>query len=222
MPYLFNNLPFMNALRRTTATLFVTCSLITGVVGALATNTVHATENTLLIVGDSLTAAYGVNGTSLWPELLEEKLRESGHETEVIAAGVSGDTTAGGLRRLPGLLSEHQPSDVLIFLGGNDGLRGTPLNSIKTNLSKMIEQARDAGADVALFSMQIPANYGPRYTRGFEAMYGELAEKYDVTLVPFFEQSLISQPEMIQADGIHPTGKAQPFIAEHILPFFLD
>ena len=86
----------------------------------------------------------------------------------------------------------------------------------------MIEQARDAGADVALFAMQIPANYGPRYTRGFEAIYSELAEEYDITLVPFFEQSLVSQPEMIQADGIHPTGKAQPFIAEHILPFFSD
>ena len=149
MPYLFNNLPFLNMLQRTAATLFVACSLITGVVGAVAITTVQAAENTLLIVGDSLTAAYGVNGTELWPELLEEKLKEHGHDIEVIAAGVSGDTTAGGLRRLPGLLSEHQPSDVLIFLGGNDGLRGTPLNSIKTNLSKMIEQARDAGADVA-------------------------------------------------------------------------
>lgn len=173
-------------------------------------------EPTLLIVGDSLTAGYGVPAAQHWPGKLQTLLREKNPQQTVIAAGVSGDTTDGGLRRLPSLLTEHKPDQVLIFLGGNDGLRGTPVKQVRKNLSAMIDAAKASGAQVFLFSMQIPANYGARYTNSFAGIYPALAHDSGVTLIPFFPEELTSQPGMIQADGIHPTGKAQPLIAEHI------
>ncbi len=192
----------------------VTFTLLT-----LTSLSVSVRADNLLIVGDSLTAGYGVPAAQHWPGLLQKKLKENGTSQTVIAAGVSGDTTSGGLRRLPGLIEQYDPAQVIIFLGGNDGLRGTPVKLIRKNLADMIEMSKASGAEVYLFSMQIPANYGARYTRSFADMYPALAKEHKVTLIPFFPAELTSQPEMIQADGIHPTGKAQPFIAEHILPY---
>lgn len=167
----------------------------------------------LLVLGDSLSAAYGMSLEEGWVTLLSEQMRE---QLTVVNASVSGETSGGGLARLPALLQRHQPNWVLIELGANDGLRGYPLSRLHDNLAAKIALSRAAGAEPLLFAMALPANYGERYTRQFAQLYPALAEQYQVGLLPFQFGDLLGQPQMIQEDGLHPTEKAQPIIAARV------
>jgi acyl-CoA thioesterase-1 len=173
---------------------------------------------TLLVVGDSISAGFGLDTQPGWVELLDERLQQQGIGLEVVNASISGDTSSGGLARLPALLAEHQPSLVIIKLGGNDGLRGQPTAQLQQNLAAMIQQSQKEGAKVLLLGMQLPPNYGARYTSAFAQIYPELAKAADVALVGFFLQGVGGQPGLMQADGIHPNAKAQTLLLENVWP----
>ncbi|BEH14924.1 MULTISPECIES: arylesterase [Marinobacter] len=177
-----------------------------------------ASQNTLLVVGDSLSAAYGVPSDTAWVQLLRDRLDEQGLNWNVVNASISGETTDGGLRRLPELLQKNQPDVVIIELGGNDGLRGFPPNVIESNLADMIEQVRDVGAIPVLVGMQIPPNYGQRYTRLFADIFPNLSDRYDTPLVPFFLEGIYNEDGLMQEDGIHPTEAAQPVLLDNLWP----
>lgn len=178
-----------------------------------------ATEPVLLVVGDSLSAAYGIDRDKSWVALLQERLSdETTANWQVVNASISGETTEGGLARLPELLAAHQPDVVIIELGGNDGLRGHPLASIRANLEQMI-QLTQPDAALLLVGIELPPNYGPRYTRAFAEIYRELAEIYQVDLLPFFLEGIYDADAMMQADGLHPTEAAQPQLLENIWPY---
>ncbi len=178
-----------------------------------------ANQNTLLIVGDSLSAAYGVPSDRAWVQLLQERLDNNGlSQWNVVNASISGETTDGGARRLPGLLADNSPDVVVIELGGNDGLRGFPPNVIESNLAQMITQVQDAGARAILVGMQIPPNYGQRYTQMFADIFPKLSDRYNTALVPFFLQGVYDQEGMMQDDGIHPSAEAQPKLLENVWP----
>lgn len=171
----------------------------------------------LLVLGDSLSAAYGIEVQQGWVSLLEQRLAAK-YPHQVINASVSGETTGGGLARLPALLKQHQPQLVIVELGGNDGLRGYPLNVMKQQLAQIIEKSRDVGAQVVLVGMQIPPNYGTRYTNRFRDIYTELAEEYDLPLVEFLLADVALKPELMQKDGIHPTAEAQETMLNNVWP----
>ena len=154
-----------------------------------------------------------------WPQLLAKRWQQEGLGIELINASVSGDTTQGGLQRLPALLNKHQPSLVLLELGGNDGLRGLPPASIEKNLTHMITLAKASGAKVILTDIQLPPNYGRRYLQQFEAIFSDLAKTQQVPLLPFFVAPLIGKDGMIMDDGIHPTAQAQAAIVEQVHGF---
>jgi acyl-CoA thioesterase-1 len=178
-----------------------------------------AAASTILVMGDSLSAAYGVETETAWVNLLRERLSEEDHDQwQVVNASISGETTDGGARRLPALLDRHQPDIVIIELGGNDGLRGFQPPVIRDNLSAMIEASREGGASVLLIGMQIPPNYGPRYTRMFADMFPDLSDQYNTGLVPFFLEGIYNGDGMMQDDGIHPTGEAQPLLLDNVWP----
>lgn len=185
---------------------------------ALVSLPVAASQNTLLVLGDSLSAAYGVPSETAWVELLRERLSGQGLDWQVVNASISGETTDGGLRRLPGLLEKNDPDIVVIELGGNDGLRGFPPNVIESNLAGMIELAQDSGAVPLLVGMQIPPNYGQRYTRMFADLFPTLSDRYGVPLVPFFLEGIYNRDGLMQGDGIHPTEQAQPLLLDNIWP----
>lgn len=170
----------------------------------------------VLIVGDSISAGFGIPLQAGWVALFEKQLQQQVPSAQVINASISGDTTSGGRARLSNLLAEHQPSLVLIELGGNDGLRGTPLTVIRQNMVMMIEQAQASGATVLLAGMQIPPNYGARYSEGFAHIFTELADQYQTLLVPFILEGIGGVDGMMQADGIHPTAEAQDIMREHV------
>ena len=171
----------------------------------------------LLIVGDSLSAAYGIDSDAAWVELLKDRLeQETPGNWNVANASISGETTDGGLRRLPDLLDKHDPAIVVIELGGNDGLRGFPPDVIRTNLAKMIQLSQQHGAEVLLVGIEIPPNYGQRYTTAFANVFSSLAEEYNLSFVPFFLADVYDGEAMMQADGIHPTAKAQPQLLDNI------
>lgn len=171
----------------------------------------------LLVLGDSLSAAYGIEVQQGWVSLLEQRVAAN-YPHQVINASVSGETTGGGLARLPALLQQHQPELIIVELGGNDGLRGHPLNVMKRQLAQIVETSRAAGAQVLLVGMQIPPNYGPRYTRQFHATYRELAEQYQLPLVEFLLEGVALTPKLMQKDGIHPTAQAQEKILDNVWP----
>jgi acyl-CoA thioesterase-1 len=175
-------------------------------------------ERTLLVLGDSISAAYGIQREQGWVRQLEERLASVDPSWRVVNASVSGETTGGGLARLPAALAAHDPAVVVIELGGNDGLRGYPLGKIRENLAGMVQLARSAGGEVLLVGMQIPPNYGPRYTRGFAGLFEEVARQHDVALVPFLLEQVALTPAMMQSDGIHPTADAQPLLLETLWP----
>ena len=179
---------------------------------------VLANQNTVLVLGDSLSAAYGVPSETAWVELLRDRIESQDLDWTVVNASISGETTDGGLRRLPGLLETHDPTIVIIELGGNDGLRGFPPNVIESNLANMIEQVRDTGATPLLVGMQIPPNYGQRYTTMFADIFPTLSDRYNTVLVPFFLDGIYDQDGLMQGDGIHPTEEAQPRLLENIWP----
>jgi acyl-CoA thioesterase-1 len=150
--------------------------------------------------------------------LLEKRLAEQGYEHQVVNASISGDTSAGGAARLPGLLVEHQPNLVILELGGNDGLRGQAPAQLQQNLASMIEQAQDAWAKVLLLGMRLPPNYGIRYTTAFAQVFATLAEEKQVAFVPFFLDGVGGVPEMMQRDGLHPAAAAQSVLLENLWP----
>ena len=165
--------------------------------------------STLLVLGDSLSAGYGIDPANGWVNLLQDDL---GDDHKVVNGSISGDTTGGGLARLPLLLEKFQPAFVILELGGNDGLRGQPLKLMKQNLASMIELCIDAKAVPILFGMRIPPNYGRRYTSAFADVYDQLADETNTLLIPFQLEELAITEGMIQQDGLHPTEKAQPAI----------
>ena len=176
----------------------------------------------LLVMGDSLSAAHGMESSSGWVALLAERLQHDWPQAEVTNGSISGETTAGGLSRLPKLLQQAQPQLVVLELGANDGLRGYPLREMRNNLRRVIELSRDAGAEVLLLGMQIPPNYGPRYSNQFQQTYTQLSDELDVPLVPFFLDGVAGIPDLNQADGIHPTAPAQPKLLDNVWPYVAE
>jgi len=171
---------------------------------------------TLLIVGDSLSAAYGLDQDDGWVSLLEQRLAREGYRQRVVNASISGDTTSGARARLTAELDRYGPAIVLIELGGNDGLRGLPLEEIRRNFADMIELCRERRARVVLAGMRLPPNYGRAYTHGFEQVYASLAAEYRVTLIPFLLEGLDDGLEYFQADAIHPNAAAQAVILDNV------
>lgn len=169
----------------------------------------RADDSVLLVLGDSLSAGYGIESNRGWVNLLEARLRERGSHVEVVNASVSGETTAGGLARLPDLLERHRPRVVVLELGGNDGLRGVPIVTMEANLAAMLRLCRDANARVVLVQMLLPPNYGPDYTRRFESIYRAAATSESAILAPFILEGIAEHEQMMQQDGIHPTEDAQ-------------
>jgi len=189
--------------------------------GTRADNAERTDAPAVLIVGDSISAGFGVAIEQQWPLLLEQNLQQQFPQLSVVAAAVSGDTTSGARSRLPSLLKKHSPNVTLIAVGGNDALRGTPLSVVRSNLSAMISAAQEAGSDVVLAGMQIPPNYGPAYTEGFRQIYYDLAESYNTGLVPFLLEGIATVDGMMQDDGIHPTAEAQPLLSDNVMPEIL-
>ncbi|HZF26689.1 MAG TPA: arylesterase [Steroidobacteraceae bacterium] len=172
----------------------------------------------ILVFGDSISAAYGMRVEEGWVSLLQKKLSAQGYGYHVVNASVSGETTDGGRARLARALEVHHPAIVILELGGNDGLRGLPLDEAKSNLEAMIGMSAKGGAGVLLLGMRIPPNYGAAYTEKFHAIYGELARKYRLPFVPFLLDKVALNPDMIQADGLHPNAQAQPRLLDAIWP----
>ncbi len=177
-----------------------------------------AVASTVLVVGDSISAGLGLETSQGWVNLLQKRLEEGGFAQKVVNASISGDTSAGGLARLPALLAEHKPALVIIELGGNDGLRGQAPAQLQQNLASMVEQSQKAGAKVLLLGMRLPPNYGERYNKAFAAAFSNLASEKQVPLVPFFLEGVGGVPELMQADGIHPTAAAQPKLLDNAWP----
>jgi acyl-CoA thioesterase-1 len=175
-------------------------------------------EKTIVVVGDSLSSGYGLTAEQSWVALLADRLEAEAYGYEVVNASIAGDTSAGGLARLPRLLDTHSPEVVVIELGGNDGLRGQPVATLKANLAKMIELSQAKGARVLLAGMQIPPNYGPAYTRSLAAVYPELADKFDVALVSFLLEGVALQPALMQHDSIHPNAAGQEIVFANVWP----
>lgn len=172
-----------------------------------------AAADTLLILGDSLSAGYRLPVAQAWPTLLANGWQKQPGSPRVINASISGDTAAQGLARLPELLKQHQPRWVVIELGANDGLRGFPAQDIQRDLSQIITQVQQTGAQPLLMQIHIPPNYGRRYTEAFGAIYPALAKQFNIPLLPFFMEQVVIKPEWMQDDGLHPNQDAQPFIA---------
>jgi len=170
----------------------------------------------ILILGDSLSAAYNMEISQSWPSLLQERLDQDGYAYQVFNSSIAGDTTLGGHSRISRLLERYLPAIVLIELGGNDGLRGLPIEETQKNLSSMIEQSLAAGATVVLAEMRIPPNYGATYTEKFNQIYAFLTAKYGITLLPFVLADIALQPGLMQADGIHPGVEAQSLILDKV------
>ncbi|MBU6211449.1 MAG: arylesterase [Gammaproteobacteria bacterium] len=184
----------------------------------LGSATPTPTAPKILVLGDSISAGYGLAANEGWVSLLQNRLKSQGYGYRVVNASVTGETTTGGLARLPRALSLHRPVIVVIELGGNDGLRGLPLETSRANLQKMINLSREAGAAVLLLGMKIPPNYGPRYASEFERLYADLARRNNLAFEPFFLDRVALADGMMQDDGIHPTAKAQPIMLETLWP----
>ena len=176
-------------------------------------------HKTVLVLGDSISAAYGMQRDEGWVQLLRERLAEIDPGYRVVNASISGDTTGGGLARLPVALKTHDPALVIIELGGNDGLRGYPVSNIKKNLQQLAELAAAGGRAVLLVGMQIPPNYGHRYTRAFQSLFQDVADDQGIPAVPSFLEAVAVKPGLMQDDGIHPNAEAQPLLLDILWPF---
>ena len=177
-----------------------------------------APERTIVILGDSLSAAYGMEVQESWPSLLQQRLEKHGYAYRVFNSSIAGDTTQGGLARLPRLLEGQNPAVVLIELGGNDGLRGLPIDVTRANLQQMIRLSRAAAARVIISEIRIPPNYGPAYTERFTRLFSELAEQEGVVLLPFLLEDVALDPDLMLDDGIHPNAAAQAVILDEVWP----
>jgi acyl-CoA thioesterase-1 len=170
----------------------------------------------ILVIGDSLSAGYGLGANQSWPSLLEKRLREQRLDYSVVNASISGDTTAGGRSRIGAALDQARPTLVIIALGANDGLRGLPVNLMRDNLEAMIDAVRARKAHVVLAGMKLPPNYGIDYTRAFEQSYAELARRHKAARVPFLLDGVAERRDLFLPDGIHPTAEAQPIILDNV------
>ena len=200
-----------NNSRSLTALLFTACLLFSPISLAAA--------KTILVLGDSLSAAYGIPQQSGWVRLLANELDRQQTPYSVINASISGETTGGGLARLPALLEDHQPAIVIIQLGANDGLRGFPIKTLRGNLSALVTLSQQANAQVLLVGIHIPPNYGSRYTRMFYDSYSLLSEQHQVPLAPFLLEGIATDSALMQADGLHPVASAQARILQNVMPY---
>ena len=178
----------------------------------------HATGGVILVLGDSLSSAYGLDVTAGWVQLLQNRLDKHNVAYRVVNASISGDTSNGGAARLSSALEKHAPDVVIVELGGNDGLRGLPVSVTRANLQRIIVDSQIAGARVLLLGMRLPPNYGPAYNDAFHAIYEQLAEKYQAGRVPFFLDGVGGVDGMMQADGIHPRAEAQATMLDNVWP----
>lgn len=177
-----------------------------------------AAQRTVLVMGDSLSAGYGLAASQGWVALTARRIEKEAPGWRVVNASISGETTAGGAARIAAELKRHKPAVVVIELGANDGLRGLPVAQTRANLEKMIAAAKVAKADVLMIGMRLPPNYGPDYTRGFESAFRELAKKHGIAFVPFLLEPIALDERAFQADRLHPTAAAQPKLRDHIWP----
>jgi acyl-CoA thioesterase-1 len=181
---------------------------------------VYVQAKTIMIMGDSLSAGYGIPAQQGWVNLLQKRLdQQYPKQHKVVNASVSGETTSGALARLPKLLQTHRPDLVVIELGGNDGLRGQPPKMIEKNLAQLVQKSQQAKAKVVLFGMKIPPNYGTAYSKAFENNYKTVSQQYKVQLLPFFLEGVAGNKNLIQSDQIHPNAKAQPLLLNNAYPY---
>lgn len=183
----------------------------------LMTSYAHASP-AILVLGDSLSAGYGIDPRRGWVQLLRERLEQDGHDYRVLNASISGDTTRGGWERLPKALEQHQPAILILELGANDGLRGFPIPEIRTNLEQIVNLARVSGAKVLLLGMRLPPNYGRRYAERFAELFPQFALDKGIPIVPFFLEGVSERPDLMQEDRLHPNESAQPLLLENIWP----
>lgn len=176
----------------------------------------NKTPGTILVLGDSLSGAWGIDTADGWVALLQQQIQNEGYEYRVVNASVSGDTTRTGLGRIDTALDQHQPSIVILALGGNDGLRGLAFSEIESSLANIIQRCRQQGASVLLAGVRLPPNYGPVYNERFAAVFRSLSERYDLPLVPRMLDRVAENPQMMQEDGIHPKAAAQPQIMKNV------
>ena len=183
---------------------------------SVASYVAAAPTPTIMVLGDSLSAAYGIEQRAGWVHLLQQRLTERGYRYQVVNASISGETTRGGLARLAQALKTHNPAIVIVELGANDGLRGLLLGEMQANLDTIITQSRRRNAQVLLVGMYLPPNYGPSYTRKFHQVYVDLAARYRLPLAPFLLEGIATDAALMQQDGLHPTAVAQPRVLDNI------
>lgn len=191
-------------------------SLLLSVLGVIPGAVLASDSPVLLILGDSLSAGYGMDRQDSWVHLLDLRLQQHGHDFRILNSSISGDTTQGGLARLPRLMDRYQPEIVIIELGGNDGLRGINPGVTRDNMKQMIQHAQQGGARVLLAGIKLPPNYGAAYLEQFESIYANLADEFNTMLVPFFMDGVVFQPGYLQDDGIHPNEKGQPILLDNV------
>jgi len=199
------------------ATRFIRACVFSLIVSPLVALQCVANE-TILVYGDSLSAAYGMDQQAGWVTLLQHKLTHTRYPYQVVNASISGETTAGGVQRLAQTLKQHRPSIVILALGANDGLRGLPISEMRSNLANMLEQTQKAQAKTLLVGMKIPPNYGVKYTQAFADSFASLAKQHQLKFVPFLLDGVAGNPQLNQADGIHPVAKAQPMLLDNVWP----
>lgn len=186
---------------------------------SLAPAALAAQPRVILVMGDSLSAAYGIDPAQGWVTLLQQRLKTQGYDYTVVNASVSGETTSGGLTRLPDALKQHPPAVVILELGANDGLRGQPTQVMHDDLAKMVSAARATGAKVLLVGILLPPNYGGPYTQAFAGVFKDLAKQYHLPLVPFLLAGVAEHRELLQADGLHPQAQAEPQVLDNVWPY---
>lgn len=204
--------------------MFISLLLITSTNVTAQSNTTNTLDNSIritptsniLLLGDSISASYGMKPTQGWVHLLNKKLNEQNQPYTIINASVSGETTSGGLSRLAGILANQDVDHLLIELGGNDGLRGYSPKLIKNNLLQMVKLAQDKNIKVSMIKIKITPNYGPRYNKMFEQVFEDVAQASNITLLPFFMEAVATDKALMQSDGIHPNAEAQPIIADYV------
>ena len=182
-----------------------------------ASCTAHATT-TIVILGDSLSASYGIDHNEGWVALLERRLKKTNNSYQVVNASISGETSAGGLQRINNTIRQHRPSILILELGANDGLRGLSLRQLHSNLTQIIQRSQKSNINVLLIGMRLPNNYGPQYNSNFSAVYSKLAKEFELPLIPFLLSGLEKNRAMFQKDGLHPTAAAQPAILDNVWP----
>ena len=193
--------------------------LLTLFILAIASASAHAEDPAILVFGDSISAGFGLaHAEQGWVELLKTRLKTQGYGYQVTNASVSGETTAGGLARLPRALALHHPKIVILELGGNDGLRALPIAQMRANMGQMVDQATAAGAKVLLLGMRMPPNYGPQYTEQFALVFSDLARTRKLPVVPFLLTDIALTPNLLQGDDIHPNAAGQPILLENVWP----